>query len=96
VAVPPPTGAGVVLIRLATGSTLGIYYFLFVLTWCLLAAWPLSRVTRVQAVGVSIALWAYARRRFCPSFGSARASSGRCAIRRLLLGRKWARNLVGA
>jgi peptidoglycan/LPS O-acetylase OafA/YrhL len=32
--------------QLLTGSSLLIYYFIFILTWCILLTWPLSRAPR--------------------------------------------------
>jgi fucose 4-O-acetylase-like acetyltransferase len=58
--VPRPPTLGDAAWRLATGSTLGVYYFVPVLAGCTLLVWPLSRLRARGAAAVLGALLAYA------------------------------------
>jgi peptidoglycan/LPS O-acetylase OafA/YrhL len=58
-----------VVVQLLTGSSLHIYYFIFILTWCTLLAWPISRtperslfVLLLLLVAVTLAGEGYAHR----------------------------------
>src|SRR5262245_3028811 len=44
------------LVALATGSALGIYYFVFALTVCIIAAWAISRLDTRGLIGLVSAL----------------------------------------
>lgn len=49
-----------VAFKLATGSALGIFYYMYQAALCTPLIWPLSRMPRRWAVGVAIALYGYA------------------------------------
>jgi fucose 4-O-acetylase-like acetyltransferase len=55
VARPPPQDAGDVLFQLATASSLGIYYFIFILCLCIPLIWPLSRLPVAAIWGLWLA-----------------------------------------
>ncbi len=61
------TSWGDVLFQLLTGSSLFIYYFIFILTWCILLTWPLSRTPRSRVLmGLALLLPATIA---CESYG---------------------------
>ncbi len=53
--VPRPATLGAAALRLATGSTLGVYYFVPLLAACTLLVWPLSRL-RARGVAALLGL----------------------------------------
>lgn len=56
----PVTGVGDVLYQIATASALGPYYYVALISGCILALWPLSRLAPAGAAALLAALFAYA------------------------------------
>jgi len=54
------TGVGDALFQIATASALGPYYYVALISGCILALWPLSRLAPAGAAALLAALFAYA------------------------------------